>query len=78
VDLSGHRDPNVLDTQAAAQAAAGRFEEAVQTTRAALGLALRFPAGSPIDDLRARLALYEQHVPYRQSAGLAPARPRAR
>lgn len=74
VDLSGHGDPNVLDTQAAAQAAAGRFEAAVQTSRAALGLALRFPAGSPVADLRARMALYEQRVPYRQSAGTAAAR----
>jgi Flp pilus assembly protein TadD len=78
VELSGRRDPNVLDTQAAAQAAAGRFEEAVQTARAALGLALRFPAGSLVEDLRARLALYEQRVPYRQPAGTLPARPRAR
>ena len=74
VEMTGRGDPNVLDTQAAAQAAAGRFDQAVQTARVALELALRFPAGPLVEGLRARLALYEQRVPYTQPAGVAPSR----
>jgi protein O-mannosyl-transferase len=65
VSLSGGRDPNVLDTQAAALAAAGRFEEAARDARAALELA---PAESLARAIRGRLVLYERRTPYIEPA----------
>ena len=66
VELSGGRDPNVLDTQAAAQAAAGRFERAVETARRARELALGTHSTSLAEDIRVRLADYERGIPYAQ------------
>ena len=66
VHLSGGRDPNVLDTQAAAQASAGQFERAVETARRAGELALRFHSASLAGDIRTRLAGYARGVPYTQ------------
>jgi hypothetical protein len=40
-DLTGHRDPQVLDVLAAAYAAAGRFAEATATAESAIPLAAR-------------------------------------
>ena len=69
VRLTGAVDPNVLDTQAAAQAAAGQYERAVETAREALRLALGAEAQSLADEIRARLSLYERGEAYRAPDG---------
>jgi tetratricopeptide (TPR) repeat protein len=63
VKLTAAKDPAALDTLAAAYAEAGRFPEAVQTARQALALATEPLAG----DLKARIALYQTHRPFRDT-----------
>ena len=71
--LSGGRQPDVLDTLAAAYAEAGRFPEALATARKALDLATQ-QHGQPLADvLRSRIALYEAGKPYRQTAAASTA-----
>jgi tetratricopeptide (TPR) repeat protein len=63
---TGRRDPAVLDTLAAAYAAAGRFEEAVRTLDRALDLVRG--AHAPFEsELEARRALYRSRRPHRES-----------
>ena len=63
--LTGHQDASVLDTLAAAYAAAGRFDQAAATARAAL--ALLASGQSELDaSIRQRLALYTEGRPYRR------------
>ncbi len=57
-----------LDTLAAAYAEAGRFPEAVATARKAVNLATQEKNQGLADRLQARLALYEAHKPFRQTA----------
>ncbi len=64
--LTGRLDPVILDTLAAAYAEAGRFDDAVQTARAALELA-RNDSGLTTS-IGARLALYRAHSPLREPA----------
>lgn len=64
--LTGHGDPNYLDTLAAAYAAAGRFADAARTARRALGLLAEMPGDAGA--LRSRLALYEAEQPFREAA----------
>jgi tetratricopeptide (TPR) repeat protein len=64
VVLSGGHDPNVLDTQAAVQAAAGQFARAVETAGRARDLALSMNAVPLAEALRARLAGYERGLPF--------------
>jgi Flp pilus assembly protein TadD len=63
--LSGKREPVILDTLAAAYAEAGRFPEAVETARRALALATEQNQQPLAEALRARIALYEANTPYR-------------
>jgi pentatricopeptide repeat protein len=73
--LTGGREPQVLDTLAAAYAEAGRFDEAVQTARQALALALEANKTPLSENLKARIALYESRTPLRtaqQPAGSSP------
>ncbi len=65
--LCGGRQPEVLDTLAAAYAEAGRFPEALATVRKALELAQQQNNKALADTLRARMALYEAGKPYRQT-----------
>jgi tetratricopeptide (TPR) repeat protein len=58
--LSGEQSPSVLDTLAAAYAAAGRFAEAQQTARRALALVDASGSATLGDPIRQRLALYER------------------
>ena len=60
VELSGGKDASVLDSLAAAYAAAGRFEEAVASGEAAEKLA-GSSAPALEAEIRARLALYRQN-----------------
>jgi hypothetical protein len=74
--LTFRRDPKVLDTLAAAQAAAGLFAEAVATAREALALAAGAHDGALARDIRGHLAWYARGIPYteRAESGAAPAR----
>jgi tetratricopeptide (TPR) repeat protein/mono/diheme cytochrome c family protein len=63
--LTGRRDARVLNTLAAAHAAAGRFDEAAATARAAL--ALLGPGGSELETaIRRLLDLYTEGRRYRR------------
>ena len=62
--LSGGHDPTVLDTLAAAEAAAGDFDVAAKHEREALGAA----KGNKLHGGDKRLGLYEKHHPYREIA----------
>ena len=61
---SGQRDANTLDTYAAAQAAVGRFGEAVVTAREALALADAQRDAAQAAAIRDRLAGYERGIAY--------------
>lgn len=67
--LGGQAQPFFLDTLAVAQANAGDFQTAIQTTKQALELAPDTPANEAFrQSLRARLKLYEDQKPYREEA----------
>jgi Flp pilus assembly protein TadD len=59
-------DVSVLDTLAAAQAECGDFVAAVQTASRAITLAESAGRQDLLSALRARMALYEAHRPFRQ------------
>ena len=67
-ELTGRKDPSVLDILAAAYAAAGQFDRAIDAAQAAVSLATASQSPAAVDQIRARLALYQQHVPYRSTA----------
>ena len=64
--LSGGNAPDILDTLAAAYAAAGMFSQAQETVRAALTLARQQKLDALAETLQARLRLYEAKTPYRE------------
>ena len=66
VALSGASDPAVLDTLAAAYAAAGRFDDAVQVGQRALQAAETRGTPALAEPLRARLALYRERRAYQE------------
>jgi len=61
IELDGTRDPRYLATLAAAQANAGRFDEAKATIQKAIEIAPK----EAVEPLKKQLALYEQGKPYR-------------
>ena len=65
--LSGGKQPDILDTLAAAYAEAGRFPEALAAARAALELATQRNNRPLADALRAQIARYEAGQPFRQT-----------
>ncbi len=65
VRLSGARDPEVLDTLAAAYAETGHFAEAIETVQQALDLAVRQGKSSLAPPIRARANLYQARRRYR-------------
>jgi tetratricopeptide (TPR) repeat protein len=67
VQLSGAREPAILDTLAAAFAEAGRFPEAVETARRALALANERNDQPLAEAVKARIALYEAKTPLRRA-----------
>jgi len=69
--LTGGRDPNLLDTQAAAQARAGRMDAARATARRALDLAQGAGDDSLARMIRTHLDAYERGRPW---VGPAPTR----
>jgi tetratricopeptide (TPR) repeat protein len=68
VEVSGGKDPAILDTLAAALAETGRFPEAIETTRHALALATEQNAQPLAEELKARMSLYESRTPFRETA----------
>jgi tetratricopeptide (TPR) repeat protein len=74
--LTGGRQPAILDTLAAAYAEAGRFPEAVATAHKALALATQQGKQTLAKALRTRTALYEAGEPYHQPlSACAPVKP---
>jgi len=65
VKASPNPDPVLFDTLAAAYAESGRFPEAVHTAQHALDLAVQQNASSLVDGLKAKIATYESHSPFR-------------
>jgi protein O-mannosyl-transferase len=65
--LSGGRQPQILDTLAAAYAEAGRFPEAVETAKRAVDLAATGNYGALADAIRSHLRLYEAGSAFRET-----------
>jgi tetratricopeptide (TPR) repeat protein len=66
VKLAGGKEPNFLDTLAAAQAEAARFAEAVETAREALKLATQQNNEPLAESIKAKIPLYEAGTPFRE------------
>jgi tetratricopeptide (TPR) repeat protein/mono/diheme cytochrome c family protein len=62
--ISGRRDPTVLDSVAAAYAAAGQFERAEQTAEEAMKAADALGMATLWVEIRQRLQKYQAHQPY--------------
>ena len=58
-ELTGEKDASILDTLAAAYAAAGRFDRAVTTARKAIELASAAGAAEHVEYLRKQLEIYK-------------------
>jgi tetratricopeptide (TPR) repeat protein len=67
VQLSGGKNPAYLDTLAAAYAEAGRFPKAVETARRAMDLASRQNQPELVQELTAKVRLYEAGTPFREA-----------
>ena len=63
-ELGGYNQPNLLDTLAAAYAAAGRFSEAIATAERALALAQSSQQKELIEQIQNRLDLYKASRAY--------------
>jgi Flp pilus assembly protein TadD/thiol-disulfide isomerase/thioredoxin len=62
--VTEHRFPPALDTLAAAQAAAGRYQEAVETAAKAVELVQSAGMAAAADRIQKRLELYQSGQPY--------------
>jgi Flp pilus assembly protein TadD len=65
--LSEGKDPNLLDTLAAAFAELGRFAEAVETAQRAISLAASVGSNELVSQMENRLRNYRQGRPYRET-----------
>jgi hypothetical protein len=63
-ELSGYNNASKLDTLAAAYAAQGEFDKAIDTANKALALALEREKKALADEIRKRLNLYNNREPY--------------
>jgi spermidine synthase len=63
--MTGRAHPKVLDTLAAAYAAAGRYDEAAETAEHALTAALRTDEPRLAAEIDARIGRYQSRQPYR-------------
>ena len=61
--LTTNRSPSILDTLAAAYAAAHRYDAAARTARRAMTLAVESGRDELAEEFRRRLDRYEQHLP---------------
>lgn len=68
VELTGEARADILDTRAAAEAAAGRFDEAAATARRARDRALEAGADSLARSIDGRARLYQRRVAYIEPA----------
>jgi tetratricopeptide (TPR) repeat protein len=71
VRLSHSREPVPLNTLAAAYAQTGRFAEAAQTARKALGLATRQSDRTLAESIKTKIALYEARTPFLDTASVS-------
>jgi tetratricopeptide (TPR) repeat protein len=62
--LAGDKDPDVLDTLAAAYAEAGRYDDAVQTARKAIELVGRTGQSDRLAQFNTELELYQANRPF--------------
>jgi tetratricopeptide (TPR) repeat protein len=62
-ELTGYKDATILETLAAAYAAAGQFDQAVKTAEAALSLATAAQADELANHIRKQIQLYRQAKP---------------
>jgi tetratricopeptide (TPR) repeat protein len=67
-ELTEFKKPVFLDTLAVAYAAAGRFDQALETAQKALNLAQSAGKKDLAQDIRSRLELYKTAQPYRETA----------
>ena len=65
-ELTGFEQPLFMDTLAVAYAAAGRFAEAIETAKRAIGLAESSDQTGLAEQIRGRLRLYQAGEPYYQ------------
>ena len=63
VELTGHKDAAILETLAAAYAAAGQFDQAVKTAEVALSLATAAQAYELANHIRKKIQIYRQAKP---------------
>jgi tetratricopeptide (TPR) repeat protein len=63
-ELTNHQNAEILDTLAAAYAAAREFDRAVSIAQKALALASANKADELVEEIRERLELYRQGMPY--------------
>jgi arylsulfatase A-like enzyme/cytochrome c-type biogenesis protein CcmH/NrfG len=63
-ELTNFKHPNALDTLAITYAAAGKFPQAIETTRKAIDIATSANKTELAQEIAARLKLYEQSIPY--------------
>jgi len=66
-ELTGKRGATYLDTLASAYAAAGRFNEAINTADEAIELARNNGQSQLVEEIKARLQMYRRGQPYRTS-----------
>jgi tetratricopeptide (TPR) repeat protein len=69
--LTGGREPEILDTLAAAYAEAGRFPDAIETAHRAIALAAGQKKRPLAEALQRRAELYEAKMPFRDTPGPA-------
>ncbi len=65
-ELTGHQVASELDALAAAYAEAGRFDEAIKTASKAIDMATAAGDKKLAREIRGRVELYLQGVPYRE------------
>jgi tetratricopeptide (TPR) repeat protein len=66
-EIAAGREPEVLDTLAAAYAEVGRFSDAIETARRGLALAIQRMNRPLAEALKVRIALYERGTPFREA-----------
>jgi len=66
VELTEHKESGLLDTLSVAYAAAGRFDEAIETAQKAIDLTNSSEQSNLADEIKKHLELYQAGKPYRQ------------
>jgi spermidine synthase len=66
-ELTGHKNPSILDTLAAAYAASGKFDEAISTANKAVEAAKAAGHKNLANDIQERIKLYQAHQRYHQA-----------